>query len=552
MVAAIYARKSTEQTGVADEQKSVARQIDHAREYASRKGWTAADDHVYVDDGISGAEFANRPAFLQLINALKPKAPFQVLVVSELSRLGREQFETGYAVKQFDQAGVRIYSYLEDKDIALGSAVDKFLMSAVNFAAEIEREKARQRVYDAMLRKARAGHVTGGRTFGYDNVEILGADGKRSHVERRINEAEAAVIRRIFILSAAGTGFTRIAKMLNADRALSPRAQRGRSQSWAPTSVKEALDRELYRGNIIWNRTKKRDSWGQKHATPRAQAEWLRHHVPALQIIDDDLWSAARGRLSQIRVQLGPNIGRRRHDVDSRHLLAGFGRCAVCGGSFAAMSRAHGGQRVFRYGCASNYKRGITVCDNALQMRASNVDEAVLETLGGKVLRPAVIMAVLDGVFAEMAPKVASDKVDKLREEIAIAERSLSNLSRAIATGGPLEALLAELKTAQVTRDRLVQALHIQERMSNQSIDRAAIERQVLKHVGHWRTLLSTKHVADGRQLLRECLTAPISFTPEKRSYQFEGEVGLQAIVGHVEDCHVKSQDSGNSFGSFL
>ena len=31
MIAAIYARKSTEQNGVADEQKSVARQIEHAR-----------------------------------------------------------------------------------------------------------------------------------------------------------------------------------------------------------------------------------------------------------------------------------------------------------------------------------------------------------------------------------------------------------------------------------------------------------------------------------------------------------------------------------------
>ena len=40
MIAAIYARKSTEQTGVADEQKSVARQVDHARAYAASKGWT--------------------------------------------------------------------------------------------------------------------------------------------------------------------------------------------------------------------------------------------------------------------------------------------------------------------------------------------------------------------------------------------------------------------------------------------------------------------------------------------------------------------------------
>ena len=43
MIAAVYARKSNEQYGIADEQKSVARQVDHARSYALRKGWTIAD-----------------------------------------------------------------------------------------------------------------------------------------------------------------------------------------------------------------------------------------------------------------------------------------------------------------------------------------------------------------------------------------------------------------------------------------------------------------------------------------------------------------------------
>jgi len=59
MIAAVYARKSTDQN-VADEAKSVLRQIDHAHQYAARKGWTVSEAHVYVDDGVSGAEFANR------------------------------------------------------------------------------------------------------------------------------------------------------------------------------------------------------------------------------------------------------------------------------------------------------------------------------------------------------------------------------------------------------------------------------------------------------------------------------------------------------------
>ena len=161
MIAAIYARKSTEQNGVGDDEKSVARQIEHAKAYAAKKGWPVDDAYVYSDDGISGAEFKKRPGFLRLLNALSPRPPFQVLVMSEESRLGREAIETGYVLKQIMDAGVRVFFYLEDRERTLDTAMDKVMLSLTNFASEMEREKARQRTYDAMVRKAKALHVTG-------------------------------------------------------------------------------------------------------------------------------------------------------------------------------------------------------------------------------------------------------------------------------------------------------------------------------------------------------------------------------------------------------
>jgi site-specific DNA recombinase len=159
MIAAVYARKSTDQN-LPDAEKSVSRQVEHARAYAARKGWTVADDYVYADDGISGAEFSKRPGFLPLMNALKPRPPFQILVMSEESRLGREQIETAYALKQLITAGVRVFFYLEDRERTLDSATDKVMLALTAFADELEREKARQRTHDALIRKARAGYVT--------------------------------------------------------------------------------------------------------------------------------------------------------------------------------------------------------------------------------------------------------------------------------------------------------------------------------------------------------------------------------------------------------
>jgi DNA invertase Pin-like site-specific DNA recombinase len=165
MIAAVYVRKSTEQAGVAAEQKSIARQIDHFRRYSEQKGWTVDDASIFVD-GISGAEFASRPGFLRLMNALKPRPTFQVLVMSEESRLGREAIETAYALKQLVQAGVRVFFYLEDRERTLDTPTDKIMLSLTAFADELEREKARQRTYDAMERKVaqRSRHRIFGRT----------------------------------------------------------------------------------------------------------------------------------------------------------------------------------------------------------------------------------------------------------------------------------------------------------------------------------------------------------------------------------------------------
>ena len=110
MIAAIYARKSTEQNGVADEAKSVTRQIEHASAYAARKGWTVARRARLLRRRDQRRRVREAPGFLRLMNALKPRPPFQVLIMSEESRLGREQIETAYALKQIVDAGVRVFT----------------------------------------------------------------------------------------------------------------------------------------------------------------------------------------------------------------------------------------------------------------------------------------------------------------------------------------------------------------------------------------------------------------------------------------------------------
>ncbi len=521
MIAAVYARKSTEQTGVADDQKSVARQIEHARAYATRKGWAVADEHVYVDDGISGAEFANRPGFQRLMHALKPRAPFQALVMSEESRLGREAIETGYALKQLVTADVRVFFYLEDRELTLGTMADDTMMFLRSqFAAE-ERRKASQRSADSVRHKFPRGHVVGGRVFGYDNHRV-----EAGHVERRINDEEAAVVRRIFDLCAGGTGYTRIAKLLNAEGAQAPKPYQGRPAGWAPSSVNEVLHRPLYRGDVLWNRTRKRDVWGQVNRSRRSETDWLTRHDEALRIVSEPAWTAAHGRLSGIRAHLlrvsGGRIGARSRDFDSRYLLPGFARCAACGGGLGVLSHKHAGSvRVHAYGCVAYHKRGTSVCGNALRLPIERVDDAVLKKLGGDVLRPAVVMALIDGVLQEMRP--GAGNVERLQDELRQTEREIGRLTEAIAAGGSLVSLVQGLKSREARRDELVRVIRAREGLAVQRFDRRQIERDVRAYATRWRELLAGTDAQDGRRLLREVLDGPLRFTPEGRTYRFDG-----------------------------
>ena len=56
MTAAIYARKSTDQSGISD--VTALRRVSGGASprLRQRKRWHIVDEHVYVDDGISGAE----------------------------------------------------------------------------------------------------------------------------------------------------------------------------------------------------------------------------------------------------------------------------------------------------------------------------------------------------------------------------------------------------------------------------------------------------------------------------------------------------------------
>jgi site-specific DNA recombinase len=549
MRAAIYVRKSTEQIGVSDEEKSVTRQIEHAKVYATKKGWTVADDLIYADDGISGAEFLKRPGFLRLMNALKPHPPFQILVMSEESRLGRESIETSYALKQIMDAGIRVFFFLEDRERTLDNAMDKVMLSLANFASEMEREKAKQRTYDAMLRKAKAGHVTGGKVYGYDNQEVMAPDGRRLYVLRIINPSQAAVVRRVFEMYAASSGLSRIAKTLNGERVPPPRGGAG----WAPSAIREMLYRPLYRGEIVWNEYQKIERGGTKHRRRRKEDQLIKVDAPDLRIITEELWHPVQKRLEANQQMYARydeqasnrNVGRPAlRDIESPYLLSGMARCKHCGGPIEALGRDYSRRKGRYYGCAYHRKRGTAICQNALRVEQDVLDQVVL-----KALSDVLDEDLLEDAVERALEKLRSDKDQWLSRQTAIKRELLlietceKHLVDAIARGDNMDPLLTRLRSEEYRKKELTDELdshsaHVIE------LDKVRLKRDLGSRVADAKSLLQ-RHTTPARQILRKLLIKPLRYElieeNGKPGFRITGEGSYLNLLNGIASPYVVS-----------
>src|SRR6185437_12562571 len=84
MRAAIYARASTERPG---RDQTIDSQLDALRRWAAAHGHDLKDEHIYIDEGYSGARL-DRPSLDRLRDAAR-EGEFDVIAVYTPDRLAR-------------------------------------------------------------------------------------------------------------------------------------------------------------------------------------------------------------------------------------------------------------------------------------------------------------------------------------------------------------------------------------------------------------------------------------------------------------------------------
>jgi hypothetical protein len=291
------------------------------------------------------------------------------------------------------------------------------------------------------------------------------------------------------------------------------------------------LYRPLYRGEEVWNRSRKRNTWGQVEQKDRPESEWLRRPAPELRVVDDALWEAAHARLAEsralyLRDTKGKVWGHPARGTESKYLLVGLARCGVCRSGLSVRTRG-GKPRYYYYVCTGYHMRGRHVCSNRYELPMEDTNAAVLTAVGKQVLSPEMLAAAIDRATERLTvPRTDDDEAERLRREQRTLDAELSRLTGALAEGGSLRSVLTAIREREAKRERLAARLDALTIIAARpKVDRRAVREELKRRIEDWRAPL-TQHVAQARQLLRKVLADRLTVTPEA------GDEGYAAITG--------------------
>jgi site-specific DNA recombinase len=431
---------------------SIEDQLRVARDYAERHGWAVLDAHIYADAAISGASIEARPGMQALLRAIESSPPpFDVLLVDDSSRVSRDLADAVRFLQRIKFHGVRAIYISQGIDSASEQA--ETLVAVHGMVDSLYLREMRSKIKRGLVGQLTRGYHTGARIWGYRTVPELDptgrtdSDGRPAIIGKRIELApdEARAIVQIFEWYADGIGVPTIVRRLNQAKVPTPR-KRG---MWTQSPIRRLLHNERYRGLQIYGQETVEREPGTKRRVmrPVPREKWQIVERPDLRIVSEDLWTRVQERRAIVRTEWGIYVGGRtlvkgrNASLYSTHLFGGLMTCSVCG---AAVGIVSGGNGSPRYGCRKARHIGPEACSNALTIKASVADAALLKGLQDELQRPETLRYVT-GQLAAALNRVLDERptllVDLESRRDATA-RKLANLTRAVEEGGAMPTLL--------------------------------------------------------------------------------------------------------------
>jgi DNA invertase Pin-like site-specific DNA recombinase len=425
---AVYTRKSSEE-GLDMEFNSLHAQREACEAYiASQRpeGWVLVPDR-YDDGGVSGGTL-ERPALKRLLADIE-RGLVDVVVVYKIDRLSRALMDFAKLVEVFDAHEVTFVSVTQsfNTTTSMGRLTLNILLSFAQFEREVIGERIRDKVAAS---RARGMWMGGFVPLGYDTRD-------RKLI---VNEAEAAVVRRIFAgFAEIGSG-TKLARVLRTEGVTTKRGK-----PFDKGDLYKLLNNRVYLGDVVHKGT----AYPGEHQA----------------IVPQELWDRVHAILRE-----SPRVRANRNRNQTPALLRGL----IFGPDGRAMSPTHTRRRgkLYRYYVSQAALKGVETNCPVRRVSAAEIEAAVVDQLRALLRQPEVVVGTWRAARAdapdltEAEVREALERLDPLWDELFPAEqaRIVRLLVERLAVGaggldirlrvGGLVGLARELRAVDVERGR--------------------------------------------------------------------------------------------------
>lgn len=521
---AIYARFSTDKQSP----HSAEDQVAVCTQHAEREGWDVAG--VYSDVALSGT--SNRRPGMTAMLADAASGSFDIVLAESLDRISRNQADIATIHQRLEFTDVAIVTLSEGRIGALHIGM-KGAMSAI-FLADLA-DKIRRGQRGAVSR----GRVPGGKTYGYDVVARLNDRGELDRGLRKVNEEQAAVVRRVYAEYDAGRSPKAIAHDLNREGIPAPAGGEWRASSIAGHRARRLglLHNPIYAGRYLYNRVRMvRDPESRKRLSRvNAADDQVMVDMPELRIVDEALWQRVQ---EQAEARSTGPVGAQ---VRPRHILSGLVLCGSCGGSIVAV----GGSRL---GCARHREAGT--CDVGKTILRDELEARVLSGVTERLLDQSAVSLLVKAYHEEIGQRNAARQQEAagFDRRIAAADASIERLVAAIAEGGAdFREIREALAARRADRDSLIRA-----RNELAAVDVIALNPHIVEEYRRRvRSLArslerSTAEKDEVKARLREIIES-VRITPTNTGWDIEVTSSLGAVVALATERPNPRKGSGRS-----
>ena len=285
MRAWLYYRLSRDED---EEMNSLQNQRQILVDYAEQNGYEIVGESF--DDNVSGMTF-NRKGLGELEIAVD-EGKIDVVLVKDLSRLGRHRTQTELFIDHLRQNNVKVISVTEGIDSF--NENDDLLIGFKQIFNDFYAKDISKKVRSGIRQKQKTGLVV--------NLP-MGYYKDKNTDEVKIDEPAADIVREVFKLYIGGHGLVAIAKIMNSRGIKSPeyyshrkigsqRTEMCKKYLWAQTTVKRLIQNEIYTGTLVNHKTVTSKIYKTKSII--SEEERYRHEDFLPPIIDKEIWEQAQ------------------------------------------------------------------------------------------------------------------------------------------------------------------------------------------------------------------------------------------------------------------